>query len=52
MFVFMFRGAMEASRLILCMLATPAVVAGVEKIVVVTPPNEEGNVDNAILAGR
>ena len=32
------------------MLATPAVVAGVEKIVVVTPPNEEGNVDDAILA--
>ncbi len=35
---------------VLCMLATPAVVAGVEKIVVVTPPNEEGNVDDAILA--
>lgn len=35
---------------VLCMLATPAVVAGVEKIVVVTPPNEQGNVDDAILA--
>ena len=35
---------------VLCMLATPAVVAGVEKIVVVTPPNEEGKVDDAILA--
>lgn len=28
----------------------PAVVAGVEKIVVVTPPNEQGGVDDAILA--
>ena len=35
---------------VLCMLATPAVVAGVDKIVVVTPPNEQGNVDDAILA--
>lgn len=35
---------------VLCMLATPAVVAGVPKIVVVTPPNEQGNVDDAILA--
>ncbi len=35
---------------VLCMLATPAVVAGVGKIVVVTPPNEQGNVDDAILA--
>ncbi len=35
---------------VLCMLATPAVVAGVEKIVVVTPPNEQGGVDDAILA--
>ena len=35
---------------VLCMLATPAVVAGVEKIVVVTPPNEKGGVDDAILA--
>lgn len=35
---------------VLCMLATPAVVAGVKKIVVVTPPNEQGNVDDAILA--
>ncbi len=35
---------------VMCMLATPAVVAGVEKIVVVTPPNERGDVDDAILA--
>ncbi len=35
---------------VMCMLATPAVVAEVEKIVVVTPPNEQGNVDDAILA--
>ncbi len=35
---------------VLLMLGVPAVVAGVEKIVVVTPPNEEGNVDDAILA--
>lgn len=35
---------------VLLMLGTPAVVAGVEKIVVVTPPNEQGNVDDAILA--
>lgn len=35
---------------VLLMLGIPAVVAGVEKIVVVTPPNKEGNVDDAILA--
>ncbi len=35
---------------VLLMLGIPAVVAGVEKIVVVTPPNEHGNVDDAILA--
>lgn len=35
---------------VMLMLGIPAVVAGVEKIVVVTPPNEEGNVDDAILA--
>jgi histidinol dehydrogenase len=35
---------------VLCMLGIPAVVAKVPKIVVVTPPNEEGNVDDAILA--
>lgn len=35
---------------VMLMLGIPAVVAGVEKIVVVTPPNEQGNVDGAILA--
>lgn len=35
---------------VMLMLGVPAAVAGVEKIVVVTPPNEEGNVDDAILA--
>ncbi|MEG2381114.1 MAG: histidinol dehydrogenase [Oscillospiraceae bacterium] len=35
---------------VLCMLGIPAVVAAVPKIVVVTPPNELGNVDDAILA--
>jgi len=35
---------------VLLMLGIPAVVAGVKKIVVVTPPNEEGNCDDAILA--
>lgn len=35
---------------VLLMLGIPAKVAGVEKIVVVTPPNEEGGVDDAILA--
>lgn len=35
---------------VLCMLGIPAVVAKVPKIVVVTPPNEKGDVDDAILA--
>ena len=35
---------------VLLMLGIPAVVAGVPKIVVVTPPNEKGDVDEAILA--
>ena len=35
---------------VLLMLGVPAKVAGVEKIVVVTPPNEQGDVDDAILA--
>lgn len=35
---------------VLLMLGIPSRVAGVEKIVVVTPPNEQGNVDDAILA--
>ncbi len=35
---------------VLCMLGIPAVVAKVPKIVVVTPPNEKGKVDDAILA--
>lgn len=35
---------------VMLMLGVPAVVAGVEKIVVVTPPNEQGEVDDAILA--
>ncbi len=35
---------------VLCMLGVPAVVAKVPKIVVVTPPNEKGEVDDAILA--
>lgn len=35
---------------VLLMLGIPAVVAKVPRIVVVTPPNEEGNVDDAILA--
>lgn len=34
---------------VLLMLGIPAVVAGVPKIVVVTPPNEKGCVDDAIL---
>lgn len=34
---------------VLCMLGIPAVVAKVPKIVVVTPPNEFGKVDDAIL---
>ena len=35
---------------VLCMLGIPAMVAKVPKIVVVTPPNKEGKVDDAILA--
>ncbi len=34
---------------VLLMLGIPAKVAGVEKIVVVTPPNSKGEVDDAIL---
>lgn len=34
---------------VMLMLGVPAYVAGVEKIVVVTPPNEKGEVDDAIL---
>ncbi len=34
---------------VLLMLGVPAAVAGVKKIVVVTPPNEKGEVDDAIL---
>ncbi len=33
----------------LYMLAVPAVIAGVERIVIVTPPNEDGTVDPACL---
>lgn len=35
---------------VLLMLALPAVVAGVPKIVVITPPNEQGSVDDTLLA--
>lgn len=35
---------------VLLMLGIPAVVAGVKKIVVVTPPNEQGEVDDTLLA--
>jgi len=35
---------------VLLMLGIPALVAGVPKICVVTPPNEEGGCDDAILA--
>jgi len=35
---------------VLLMLGIPAVVAGVKKIVVVTPPNEEGEIDDMLLA--
>lgn len=35
---------------VLLMLGIPAIAAKVPKIVVVTPPNEEGNCDDAILA--
>ncbi len=34
---------------VLLMLGTPAVVAGVPRIIVITPPNEKGEVDPAIL---
>ena len=34
---------------VMLMLGVPAAVAGVKKIVVVTPPNENGEVDDAIL---
>lgn len=34
---------------VLLMLGVPAAVAGVKKIVVVTPPNEKGEIDDAIL---
>ena len=34
---------------VLLMLGVPATVAGVSKIVVVTPPNQKGEVDDAIL---
>ena len=34
---------------VMLMLGVPAYVAGVKKIVVVTPPNEKGEVDDAIL---
>ncbi len=35
---------------VLLMLGIPAVVAGVQNLIVTTPPNESGNVDDAILA--
>ena len=35
---------------VLLMLGLPALVAGVERIIVVTPPNKSGKVDDAILA--
>ncbi len=35
---------------VLLMLGIPASVAGVSRIVVVTPPNEEGSVDDTLLA--
>ncbi|MBE7029956.1 MAG: histidinol dehydrogenase [Ruminococcaceae bacterium] len=35
---------------VLLMLGVPAVVAGVPRITVITPPNEKGEVDDAILA--
>ncbi len=34
---------------VLLMLGVPAVVAGVKRITVITPPNEKGEVDDAIL---
>ncbi len=35
---------------VLLMLGIPAIVAGVEKIYVVTPPNKQGNIDDTLLA--
>lgn len=35
---------------VLLMLGIPSIVAGVPKIIVTTPPNENGDVDDAILA--
>ena len=35
---------------VLLMLALPAVVAGAERIIVTTPPNEEGSIDDTLLA--
>lgn len=35
---------------VLLMLGIPALVAKVPRVVVITPPNEEGNVDDALLA--
>ena len=35
---------------VLLMLGVPAIVAGLPRVVVVTPPNEKGGVDDAILA--
>ncbi len=35
---------------VLLMLGIPAMVAKVPKIIVVTPPNEEGNIDDTLLA--
>lgn len=35
---------------VLLMLGVPALVAGVPRVVVVTPPNSEGNLDDAVLA--
>ncbi|SMB88109.1 histidinol dehydrogenase [Desulfonispora thiosulfatigenes DSM 11270] len=35
---------------VLLMLAIPAIVANVPKITVITPPNPEGNLDDAVLA--
>ncbi|MCK9478353.1 MAG: histidinol dehydrogenase [Firmicutes bacterium] len=35
---------------VLLMLGIPAVVAGVEKIYITTPPNEQGNIDDTLLA--
>jgi len=35
---------------VLLMLAIPALVAGVQRVVVVTPPNPQGNLDEGVLA--